>query len=54
MVVDDVDRQVFGLVTNVPLVSKPVAILCAVLNFLLPGVGTIVAACAAEDTVSKT
>ena len=54
LVVDDVDRQVWGLVSNVPLVSKPVAVVCAVLNFFVPGLGTLVAACTADDSVSKT
>ena len=52
-IVDDVDRQIWELVTNVPHVGKPVAIVAAVLNFILPGFGTMVAACAASDTVSK-
>ena len=54
MVVDDIDRQVWALVSNVPYVTKPVAIIAAILNFLLPGFGTMIAACAASDTVSKT
>ena len=39
--------------TNVPLVSRPVAIGSAVVNVILPGFGTMIAACAAPDTVSK-
>ena len=54
MVVDDIDRQVWALVSNVPYVTKPVAIIAAILNFFLPGFGTMIAACAATDTVSKT
>ena len=54
MVVDDLDRQVWALVSDVPYLSKPVAIVAAILNFLLPGFGTVLAACAANDTVSKT
>ena len=54
MVVDDVDRQVWALVSNVPYVTKPVAIIAAILNFLLPGFGTMIAACASNETVSKT
>ena len=53
LVVDDVDRQVWELVSNVPLVSKPVAIVAAVMNVLLPWFGTAIAACASEDIVSK-
>ena len=47
------DKQVWDLVTIVPTVSKPVAIGSAVVNLLLPGFGTMIAACAAPDTVSK-
>ena len=54
MVVDDIDRQVWALVSNVPYVTKPVAIIAAILNFLLPGLGTAIAASAASDNVSKT
>ena len=54
MVVDNLDRQVWELVSNVPYVSKPVAIVSAVLNLLIPGFGTMIAACASSDTVSKT
>ena len=53
MVLDDVDKQVWDLVTNVPFVSKPVAIVSAVLNVFLPGFGTLFAACAAPENVSK-
>ena len=53
MVVDDIDKQIWELASQVPYVSKPVAAVCVVLNFLLPGFGTMVAACASQDTVSK-
>lgn len=53
LVVDDADRHIFELLTNVPKIDKPVAIFCAVLNFLLPGFGTLVATCSANDNVSK-
>lgn len=43
------------MVTEVPLVSKFLAGVCAILNLLIPGLGTSVAACAATDSlVSKT
>ena len=54
MVVDNIDRQVWELVSNVPYVQKPVAIIAAIFNFLFPGFGTMIAACAAQDNVSKT
>ena len=47
MVVDDVDRQVWELVTNVPRVSKYLSYGCAFLNVVLPGSGTLIAACSA-------
>ena len=40
--------------TNVPRVKKNVAFVCAVLNVIIPGLGTLVAACSANDNVSKT
>ncbi len=54
MVIDDMDRHVWELISNVPYVSKAVAVVAAVLNFLFPGLGTVVAACAAQESVSKT
>ena len=54
MVIDDVDKQVYEMATNVPHVTKPVAIVCVLLNLIFPGFGTLVAACAASDNVSKT
>ena len=40
--------------TNVPRVKKNVAFVCAILNVIIPGLGTLVAACSANDNVSKT
>ena len=54
LVVDESDRQIWSLVTNVPLVSIYVAVIAAIFNFLLPGFGTAIAACAASHNVSKT
>jgi len=45
LVVDDSDRQVCELMTNVPRVSKNIAFLSAILNVIVPGLGTLVAAC---------
>ena len=45
MIVDDQDRQIWEMMTNVPLVTKPVAIISAILNLILPGFGTVLAAC---------
>ena len=54
MRIDDLDKQVWENVSNVPQVSKPVAVAAAVFNFILPGSGTAIAACSAQDIVSKT
>ena len=54
LVVDDKDREVWRLTTDVPFVSMPVAGVCMLLNILLPGFGTWVAACASRETISKT
>ena len=53
LIIDDVDRQVWELVSNVPHVSKPVAAIQALMNFLFPGFGTWISACAAPESVSK-
>ena len=52
--IDETDKMVWGLITDVPKVGKPVAIISAILNLVIPGAGTLVAACAAHDNVSKT
>tara|TARA_B110000285_G_C14857315_1_gene482853 strand:+ start:211 stop:438 length:228 start_codon:yes stop_codon:yes gene_type:complete len=54
MVVDDVDRQVWELMSNVPYVSKPVAGVSAIFNVFFPGFGTWIVACVGGDTTSKT
>ena len=54
LVIDDVDKQVYEMATNVPHVSKPVAGICVLLNLVFPGFRTLIAACAASDNVSKT
>ena len=55
MVVDSVDKKIWEMISDVPLVSKFVAVISTVLNIILPGFGTTVSACAAQDTlVSKT
>ena len=51
--VDEMDRQIWELITHMPKVTKTVAAVCAIVNFFLPGVGTFFLACAA-DNVSKT
>lgn len=46
MIVDSVDKKIWEMITDVPFVSKFVAVICAILNLLLPGLGTSVSACA--------
>ena len=55
MIVDNTDRQLWNYLTEVPTVSKGVAVASAIFNFLIPGFGTMIAACAGSDqVVSKT
>tara|TARA_B110001450_G_C17253393_1_gene332468 strand:+ start:24 stop:188 length:165 start_codon:yes stop_codon:yes gene_type:complete len=54
MVVDDVDRQVWELMSNVPYVNKPVAVVSGIVNLIFPGFGTWITACVGGDTTSKT
>ena len=46
IVVDEVDKQVWELISNVPFVTKPVAAVCTLFNFMIPGFGTMIASCA--------
>ena len=50
--IDEVDRQIWELITQVPRGTKVVASVCAIINFFLPGFGTFILACTA-DNVSK-
>ncbi len=55
MVRNSDDDLIWSKLKNVPKVSKPLAVFAGVLNVILPGFGTITAACATpESTVSKT
>ena len=48
------DDEIWEKVKNVPKLSKPLAIFCAVINIILPGSGTITAACMTpDDKLSK-
>ena len=53
MVVDEIDRQVWQLISNVPRVNKYVSVAVAVINLLFPGFGTMIASCASTESVSK-
>ena len=49
------DDLIWEKLKNVPKLNKPIAVFCAVVNIILPGFGTIVAACMTdEDVLSKT
>ena len=51
---DEEDSKIWEMMTNVPQVTKGIAILSLFLNFLIPGVGTILAACqTTSNYVSK-
>ena len=52
--VDEKDKQAWDIVSDVPAVTKPIAAISAVLNLLIPGLGTMLAACSAKGSVSKT
>ena len=55
---NDYDIRVWSYVSDVPKVALPVAYVCAFINVILPGFGTMIAAFAATSTsqsaVSKT
>lgn len=55
MVKNSDDVIIWERLKNVPRLSKPIAIFCLLINIILPGIGTIIAACMTEEeTVSKT
>ena len=54
MVVDDSDKLVWELTTTLPRLSLVMVGVCGFLNLIIPGMGTLVAACLAQDNVSKT
>jgi len=51
--IDDHDRQVWEMLKNVPRIPKVLSFFCAIINLIVPGSGTILAACLGTDTVSK-
>ena len=46
--------KTWELVSNVPYVPKHIAFISALINFVIPGLGTCITACMAEESVSKT
>ena len=54
MNMDERDKNMWTLISNVPKVNKVVAIIQALFNLIFPGLGTWIAACADEgETVSN-
>ena len=49
------DQLFFNYILDVPLLTKNYSYMCAVINLIVPGLGTIIGACICESpTVSKT
>ena len=49
------DDLIWEKLKNVPKLTKPIAAFCTLFNVILPGTGTITAACMTEETlISKT
>ena len=46
---DPTDHLLWQLITMVPRVAMPVAIIVFIVNIILPGIGTIIAACANKN-----
>jgi len=43
------DGIIWDTIRNVPKLSKPIAVLCFVINLILPGIGTLIAACMTQE-----
>ena len=43
------DEQMWALISDVPMTEQPYPLLCAILNIIVPGTGTILATCVADD-----
>ena len=54
MMTSDADKELWGLVSDVPRLSGAWPYICAVLNVFLAGTGTMLAGCLAEGSWSKT
>ena len=50
----EADKELWGLVTDVPRLSGAWPYICALLNIVFPGTGTMLAGCLAEGSWSKT
>ena len=48
------DSEAWRMATNVPKVGKLTACLAFFMNLILPGTGTIMAACSSDKDLSKT
>ena len=47
MKADDQDKRVLEIALDVPKVNQIVAVICFIINVILPGFGTMIAACSA-------
>ena len=52
--VNENDKYIWELVTDVPKVSKEAAVVFIILNFFVPGLGTMFVACSSTGPLSKT
>ena len=50
LIVNEADKELWMIVSNVPLLTGPWPYICAILNVVLPGSGTMLAACITEST----
>ena len=45
LTINEADKKLWAVVTKVPLLAQHFAYMCAILNCILPGAGTILATC---------
>ena len=55
MKADEQDSRVLEIALDMPKTHKIIAVLCFCINFVIPGLGTLIASCCTEaETVPKT
>ena len=55
MTINEADKKLWAVVSNVPLLPQHFAYMCAIMNCILPGSGTILATCLSDkQSWSKT
>jgi len=52
--ISESDKEVWGLVTDVPRLSSFWPYVCAILNVIFAGIGTILCGCLGESSWNKT